>query len=74
MHKCLDKYNHIDHKQRLQRLLKQQQFVAENNNENNNAYLNNNYRNRKWKVVTVGGPIDIKTADKARDHIMLSLN
>jgi hypothetical protein len=70
--KCLDKYNQIDHKQRLQRLLlKQQQFVAENNN---NACLNNNNndRNRKCKV-TIGGIIDIKTADKTRNHIMLTL-
>jgi hypothetical protein len=64
----LDKYNHIDHKQRLQRLLEQQRFVA----ENNNASLNGNNRNGKLHV-TIGGLIDIKNANKARDHIMLAL-
>jgi hypothetical protein len=51
--KCFDKYNHIDHMQRLQRLLQeeQQQFVAENNN---NACLNNNNRNGKLHVTTGG--------------------
>jgi hypothetical protein len=63
--KCLDKYNHIDHKQRLQRLLEQQRFVAENN-----ACLNNGNRQH---TVTIGGVIDIKTADNAKDQIMLLL-
>jgi hypothetical protein len=70
--KCLDKYNHIDHKQWLQRLLEQQRFVAENNNACLNNNNNNNNRNGKLHV-TIGGVIDIKTANKARDHIILAL-
>lgn len=57
--KCLDKYNHIDHKERL--LQRLQQFIAENNNSNGQ------------RTVTIGGLIDVKTAHKARSHIMLSL-
>jgi hypothetical protein len=57
----LDEYNHKGYELNLQRL---QQFVSENN-----ACLNNNNGQRK---VTIGGVIDIKTADHARDKILLA--
>jgi hypothetical protein len=59
--KCLDDYNHKGYERKLQRL---QQFADENN-----ACLNNSNARRR---VTIGGVIDIKTADSAKDNIMLA--
>jgi hypothetical protein len=58
--KCMDKYNHKKYEQQLQRL---ERFVAENN-----ACLNDGNGQR---AVTIGGVIDIETAHKAKDKIML---
>jgi hypothetical protein len=60
--KCLDKYNHKEYERKLQRL---ERLVTENN-----ACLNNGNGRR---TVTIGGVIDIKTADNAKDQIMLLL-
>jgi hypothetical protein len=60
--KCLDEYNHKECEQKVQRL---DRFVS-----NNNACLNNG--NGKWEV-TIGGVIDIETAGKAKEKIMLAL-
>jgi hypothetical protein len=57
----LDDYNHKGYERKLQRL---QQFADENN-----ACLNNSNARRR---VTIGGVIDIKTADSAKDNIMLA--
>jgi hypothetical protein len=59
--KCLDEYNHKAYERKLQRL---ELLVTENN-----AWLNNNNGQR---TVTIGGVIDIKTAYKAEDEIMLA--
>lgn len=59
--KCLDKYNHKEYERKLQRL---ERLVTENN-----ACLNNS---NGQGTVTIGGVIDIKTAYKAKDKIMLA--
>jgi hypothetical protein len=60
--KCMDKYKHKKYEPQLQRL---ERFVDENN-----ACLNNSNGQR---TVTIGGVIDIETADKAKEKIMLAL-
>jgi hypothetical protein len=59
--KCLDTYNHKEYERKLRRL---ERLVADNN-----ACLNNG--NGKYAVI-IGGVIDIKTAYKAKDRIMLA--
>jgi hypothetical protein len=60
--KCLDKYNHKEYERKLQR---RERLVADNN-----ACLNNS--NNGQRTVTIGGLIDIKTAYKAKERIMLA--
>jgi hypothetical protein len=57
----LDEYNHKARERKLQGL---QRFVAENN-----ACLNNSNGQR---AITIGGVIDIKTADSAKGNIMFA--